>query len=387
MSHAGHFPTISAALAALLLSPISSSAQTGAGGPPVVGFVAAELRSVNETTEINGRIQAVGRVDLIARVSAFLERQLIVEGAEVRKGDLLFQLEKAPFEAAVEVAQAGIAQAQAQLENASMALARAEELFKSNAGSKSALDNAQAAQRTAAAQLRAAQAQLHQAEINLGYTDIRAPIDGRIGRAAITVGNVVGPSSGVLATIVSQDPIYVTFPVSVRRAVDLRQQFARDGGFGAVRIQLRLPDGRLYGNLGKLDYWDINVARDTDSITLRGVIPNPTLPGGGRELTNDQLVRVILEAVKPKQVLVVPRVAVLSDQQGDYVYVVDGQDTARQRRVKLGQSTAGAAAVVEGLSAGERVVVEGLQRVRPDSPVAPTLAGEVPGAKPSAGRS
>jgi membrane fusion protein (multidrug efflux system) len=216
-----------------------------------------------------------------------------------------------------------------------------------------------------------AKAQLRQAEINLGYTEIRSPIDGRIGRIQVTLGNVVGPSSGALATVVSLDPIYVVFPISVKRLLLLREQFAAQGGFEAMRIRLQLPDGRLYGEVGKLQFVDINVARDTDTIVLRGVIANPKLAGGDRELTNDEIVRVVLENVKPREVLAIPRVAVLSDQQGDYVYVVNDKDIAQQRRIKLGQSSAGTAAVIDGLKEGERVIVEGLQRVRPNAPVSP----------------
>ncbi|AUD00248.1 efflux RND transporter periplasmic adaptor subunit (plasmid) [Bradyrhizobium sp. SK17] len=348
------------------------SAQTGAGGPPMVGVVTVESKAITEATEINGRIQAIGRVDLSARVTAFLDEKLFVEGAEVSKGDLLFRLERAPFEADVEGKRAAVAQAQAQLENANLALDRAEQLLKSSSGSQSSADNARAAQKTAAAQLRSAQAQLRQSEISLGYTEIRSPIDGRVGRTAFTIGNVVGPASGALATIVSQDPIYVSFPISVARFLELRERFATDGGSNAVRIRLRLPDGRLYGQVGKLNFIDINVARDTDTIVLRAIVPNPALPGrGGRELVNDELVRVVLESVKPRDVVAIPRAAVLTDQQGDFVYVVGEKDIAQQRRIKLGQSTATTAAIIEGLQVGERVIAEGIQRVRPNTPVAP----------------
>ncbi|HEY9214400.1 MAG TPA: efflux RND transporter periplasmic adaptor subunit [Ancylobacter sp.] len=355
---------------ALFASSVAS-AQAPAGGPPAVGVVTAGNMAITETTEINGRVQAVERVDLIARVTGFLDERRFVEGADVQRDELLFRLERAPFEAEVAAKAAALAQAQAQLENADLALKRAEKLLETSAGSQSTADNALAAQRTAAAQLRLAQAQLRQAEINLDYTDIRSPVAGRIGRAAVTDGNVVGPSSGTLATVVSQDPMYVTFPVPVRRLLQLHSQFASEGGFGAVRIRLRLPDGRLYGPSGKLEFVDINVARDTDSVVLRGTIPNPRLAGGRRELTNDELVRVILESVQPRQMLGVPRAAVLKDQQGDYVYVIGENNIAEQRRVKLGQSTPETATILEGLKAGEQVVVEGLQRVRPNAPVAP----------------
>jgi membrane fusion protein (multidrug efflux system) len=365
----------SALLVAALLSTSPAVAQMPGGGPPAVGTTVASLQAIAETTEINGRIQAVGRVDLTARVTAFLQEQLFVEGAEVKKGDLLFRLERPPFEADAEAKRAAVAQAEAQLDYADLALSRAEQLLKTNAGSQSTADNARSAQKTAAAQLRLAKAQLRQSEINLGYTEIRSPIDGRIGRIQVTLGNVVGPSSGALATVVSLDPTYVVFPISVKRLLLLREQFAVQGGFEAMRICLRLPDGRLYGQVGKLQFVDINVARDTDTIVLRGVIPNPPLPGGDRELTNDEIVRVVLENVKPREVLAIPRVAVLTDQQGDYVYVVGDKDIAQQRRIKLGQSSADTAAVIDGLKDGDRVIVEGLQRVRPNAPVLPAPIG------------
>jgi membrane fusion protein, multidrug efflux system len=364
---------------AFALAP-SAIAEIATGGAPAVGVVTAEYKPMPETTEINGRIQSRQRVDLVPRVTAFLNERLFDEGAEVKKDQLLYRLERAPFEADVEAKQAAIAEAEAQLENANVALARAQELFQKSAGTQVALDNALAAQRTAAAQLKAAQAQLHQSRINLDYTEIRAPIDGRIGRTSVTIGNVVSPTTGVLATIVSPDPMYVVFPVSVRRVLQLRDRYADKGGFDAVKIQLRLPNGRMYDQVGKLDFVDIRVARDTDTIVLRGTIANPVRPPSSlRELADDMFVSVLLEAVEPRRVLAVPRGAVLSDQQGDYIYVVNPQNVAEQRRVKLGQSTPETAAVIEGLSAGERVIVEGIQRARPNAPVAPAPASPIPG--------
>jgi membrane fusion protein, multidrug efflux system len=358
----------------------SAMAETTTGGAPAVGVITAEYKPMAETTEINGRIQSRQRVDLVPRVTAFLNERLFDEGAEVKKDQLLYRLERAPFEADVEAKQAAIAEAEAQLENANVALARAQELFQKSAGTQVALDNALAAQRTAAAQLKAAQAQLHQSQINLDYTEIRAPIDGRIGRTSMTIGNVVSPTTGVLATIVSPDPMYVVFPVSVRRILELRDRYADKGGFDAVKIELRLPNGRMYDQVGKLDFVDIRVARDTDTIVLRGTIANPVRPPSSlRELADDMFVSVLLEAVEPRKVLAVPRSAVLSDQQGDYIYVVTPQNVAEQRRVKLGQSTPETAAVIEGLNAGERVIVEGVQRARPNAVVAPAPASPTPG--------
>jgi membrane fusion protein (multidrug efflux system) len=357
----------------VLNSPAFAQGETG---PPAVGVVTAEYKPMMEGTEINGRIQARERVDLVARVTAFLTERLFVEGAEVKKGDLLYRLERPPFEADVEAKQAGVAQAQAQLDNANVALDRARELFERSAGTQVNLDNATATQRTAVAQLEAAQAALHQSQINLGYTEISAPIDGRIGRTSVTAGNVVSPTSGVLATIVSGDPIYVVFPVSARRALELRDRYADKGGFDAVQIRVRLSNGKTYDQIGKLEFVDISIAKETDTIAFRGILPDPLMPSGTglRELTDGQFVTVLLEAVEPLKVLAVPRAALLADQQGPYVYVVNDKNIAEQRRVKLGQSTAEIAAVVEGLKEGDRVVTEGIQHVRPNQPVAPAPA-------------
>jgi membrane fusion protein (multidrug efflux system) len=364
-------------LGILLISPVMAQVSPG---PPAVGVVAAEYKSITESDEFNGRIQAQQRVDLVARVTAFLDEQLFADGAQVKKGELLYRLERAPFEADVEAKQAAIAQAEAQLENANTALERAEELFQKAAGTQVALDNARATQRTAAAQLKAAQAQLRESQINLGYTEIRSPIDGRIGRTSVTIGNVVGPTSGVLARVVSPDPMYVVFPVSVRRVLELRDRYAEKGGIDAVQIRLRLPNGRMYEEIGKLDFVDVRVAQDTDTIILRGTVANPVRPPSAfRELADEMFVTVLLEAVEPLKVLAIPRAAILSDQQGDYVYVVNAQNVAEQRRVTLGQSTPETAAVTDGLKAGEHVIVEGVQRARPNAPVAPAPASASPG--------
>ena len=361
----------------VMLAVPCAMAQVAPSGSPAVGVVTVARRPMTQTTEINGRIQAPHSVNVVARVTAFLEERLFTEGAEVQEGDLLYRLERPPFQAAVDIQQAAVAQAEAQLENANVAHRRADDLAQRLAGTQVTLDNALAAQRTAAAQLKSAQAQLQQAQINLDYTEIRSPIAGRIGRTLITIGNVVSPTSGTLATIVSQDPMYVTFPVPMRRALELRDQYASKGEFDAVRIRIRLPNGKMYDQIGKLDFVDVNVTQDTDTLILRGTIPNPVLSpaqggdGAVRELTSDEFVRVILEGVEPLQVIAVPRAAILSDQQGDYVYVVDAENIARQRRVRLGQSTPEMAAVTDGLKEGERVVAEGIQRVRANAPVAP----------------
>jgi membrane fusion protein (multidrug efflux system) len=339
--------------------------------------ITVQRQPMTESYEFNGRIQPVNSVNIVARVTAWLDKQLFVEGTDVKKGDLLYTLEKPPFEAAVDRQKAAVAQAEAQLANADIELRRAQYLLGQNAGSQQRADTAEATQRVAAAQLKAAQAQLETAQIDLAYTDVYSPIDGRIGRTSVTIGNVVGPSSGTLTTVVSQDPIYVAFPVPTRRTIELREQYAQKGGFDPVRIRVRLPDGRTYGETGQLDFVNNTIARDTDTLELRAVIANPVLASqtaGGvklRELVADEFVTVFVESVEPTLVIAVPRAAILTDQQGSYVYVVDGQNIARQRRVRLGQLTPETAGIVDGLNEGEQVIVEGVQRARPNAPVTP----------------
>src|SRR5436309_13906291 len=234
-------------LAGLALASISVSvprAQPGPAASPAVGIVEARKQPITQTNEFNGRIEAIDRVNVVARVTAFLEKRFFDEGAEVKKGDLLYQLEKGPFQADVAAKQAQIAQLQATLVNARLTTERARTLLGGPAGLQSNYDAAIANQRSLEAQVQGAQAQLQSSQINLGYTDIHSPIDGRTGRTAITVGNVVSPSSGTLTTIVSQDPIYVSFPVSFREARELTQKSLPRGGLNAVVIPLRLPHAR-----------------------------------------------------------------------------------------------------------------------------------------------
>jgi membrane fusion protein (multidrug efflux system) len=379
-------------LLALAAAAGPALAQPGPSGPPAVGVAQAQKRPIIETSEFVGRIQAVNRVDLVARVTAFIQERQFTEGTEVRTGDLLYRLERAPFEAQVAAQAATVAQANAVLQGNNLTLGRAEALLNTPAGQRSRVDDAQSTQRSQAAQLAGAQAQLRLAQVNLDYTEIKAPIDGKISRTAVTEGNVVGPSSGTLATIISQDPMYVLFPISVRAAVDLRDRYADKGGFNAVTIKLRLSNGKMYGQAGKLDYVDPTVATNTDTLTLRARIPNPVREGskagdpGDRELSDGQFVTVMLEGVQPVSQIAIPRAAVLSDQQGSYVWVVGDGNKAEQRRIQLGQSTPDTAVISAGLKEGETVVVDGVQRVRPGAVVNPAPAGAGPTVPPQTPR-
>lgn len=413
---------LGAATLAMLAAAICVSSRVHAQAGPTVGptkvaVIDVRRQPITDSSEFMGRVELPERVDVIARVPAVLEEKLFEEGGEVKKGDLLYRLEKEQYAAASEIQQANLTQAEAQAVNATLTFNRANELLQKGAGTQVSYDSALAALRTANAQLKSARALVRQSELTLGYTEIRSPIDGRIGRTSVTVGNVVGSSFGsspassqagttsssgsmsqgsssnsatgqpgngssgssVLATIVSEDPMYVAFPVSVRAALEIRQLYSEKGGPSAVKIKLRLPDGSVYGQTGKLDFIDVNIAQDTDTILMRATIANPVLDRAGagmgnvRELTNNEFVTVVVEAMQPTMQLSVPRASVLSDQQGDFVYVVDTQNVARQRRVRLGQSTLEQASVVEGLAEGDRVVTDGIQRVKPGAAVEPSV--------------
>lgn len=365
----------------------------GGGGPPAVGVTKAEMRPVTESAEFTGRIEAVHRVEIRARITGFIQERAFREGQEVQAGSVLFRIERAPFEAALEQARADVAAAQAQLENARVALQRARDLRQTGAGTQVALDNAQAQERTANAQMLRAQAAVRIADINLGYTDIISPIDGKIGRASLTPGNVVSPSlTEPLATVVSQDPMRVVFPVSTRAAGELRTRYESRGGAAAVLVRVRLPSGQLYPHTGRIDFVDTQVDRNTDSILVRALVPNPRREGvpvgqpGDRDLIDGQFVTVSVEGTEPVQAVVLPRASVLQDQGGNYVLGVDGEGRAQRRPVQLGRTMGADVVVEEGLKAGETVIVDGLQRVRPGQPVspAPAAGGPAPAAPPGA---
>lgn len=373
------FPSAAAGAALFLLAGIGqAAAQFGPQGPPAVGIVTADRRPITETSEFVGRIEAVERVAIRARVSGFIEEIAFREGQEVTRGQVLYRLERAPFEAELERQQAAVASAQATLVNTRASLERARELVRTSTGTQSRLDDAVAAERTGNAQLLSAQAGLRVAQISLDYTVIAAPVDGRIGRTTYTEGNVVGLDAGALATIVSQDPMRVAFAISQRQARELRNRFEGRGGPDAVRVRLRLTDGTMYPQDGRIVFIDPSVDRSTDTQLVRALIPNPAREVNGqrpevgdRELVDGQFVSVIVEGSEPIQAIAVPRTAVLQDQQGSYVFILDAENKAQRRNITLGRSPGNTAVVEQGLEGGERVVAEGVQRVRPGQPVNP----------------
>ena len=327
-----------------------------------VGTVMAEKRAITQTADFVGRIEAVNRVDVRARVTGYLEDVLFKDGATVTEGTPLFRIERAPFEAAVEQAQGVLEKAQGALQNATVQRQRAEDLLKTNAGSVAIRDQRVAEEKGAQGDETTAAANLKTAQINLGYTEIKASIAGRIGRTKVTKGNVVGPDSGVLAQIVSDDPMYVTFPVSQREFLALKtNRLPADGQ--APLVSLKFSDGSTYDQKGRVDFVDVSVERATDTVLVRATLSNPT-----GKLLDGTLVRVGVQAPQSEEKVLVPQSALIADQQGGYVFAVeDGKAVAK--RVKVG-AEAGAYVVIEqGLVGNEQIVIQGLQNLRPGVPV------------------
>jgi membrane fusion protein (multidrug efflux system) len=367
--------------ASLILTPGRSAAQTANPPPPVVGVVTVSEQPVYSQQSYVGRIQSPNIVQLDARVTGYLEQQTFKDGDEVKAGQLLYVIEQAPYQAAVDQAQAGLEQAQAQSRNADVTLARAAALLRTPAGQQSNVDSAKATALSDSAQIDAAKAMLQTAQINLGYTEIRAPIDGQIGATAVTTGNVVGPTSGTLATIVSQDPMYVSFALPVVDALKFRQNNAAQGGIAGLDLLLQLPDGRMYGQTGKIDFVNNQISSTTDTLNWRGTIANPVLPGSGgvagaaRELTDGEFITVILRNKTPQQQISIPRDAVITDQLGDYVLKISPDQKAVRQNVTMGAQTNTTVQIVKGLVPGDKIIVDGIQRVHPGIVVNPQPAG------------
>ncbi len=335
---------------------------------PAVGVRPAALRGVSQSFEFVGRIKATDKVEVRARVEGFLEKALFREGQDVKAGDLLYQIEKVQFQAQVDQAKANIASAEAETTNAELQYRRALGLSKQQYSPQSTVDREKAALDSSQAKVLQTKAALTQAEVNLDYTDIRSPIDGRIGRTAYTVGNLVNPASGVLATIVSQDPIYVLFPVSVRDLEIIREARRKeDGGLAKIDIRIRLSNGRDYPQRGVWNLTDPQVDQLTDTLIMRATIPNPD-----RELIDGQFVTAVIQERKEEPRLVVPQAALQIDQSGYYVLVVDEQHKVEQHRIQTGPNQDTDVVITSGLHEGDNVIVEGIQKVRPGQVVQET---------------
>ena len=359
-----------AVLALNVAAVVPTTAQQAQPAAVPVGTVYAERQSISNIRDFVGRVEATGRVDIRARVQGYLEQVLFKEGDIVKKGDQLYQIEKGLFQAAVEAAKGALERSKAAKTLTAIQLQRAQDLLEKSAGTAVARDQALAADQQAQGQILADQANLDTANINLGYTDIASPIAGKVSKTNVTAGNVVGPDSGVLTLIVSQDPMYISFPVSQRELLQA-QLSGRMGDIAGIKIKIRFADGSTYKHEGTVDFVDVSVDRATDTVLARATMPNPD-----GALIDGQLVSVAVEAGAPQDKVVVPQSALIADQQGVYVFAVeDGK--AVVKRIKTGGESGPNIVVDEGLKGGEQIIVEGLQSIRPGQAVQAAPAAAV----------
>lgn len=353
-------------LAIAFAFPAVAQTRAADNAPPVVLVKPVEVRTLAPPSEYVGRLAVFDKVELRARVKGVLGKREFADGTKVTEGQLLFTIDPTPYRIAVNQKRALRDGAQATLINADAQLKRAAELLRTSNVSQVSYDQRLAEQLQAKAALDDAEAQLEDAELQLSYTKITAPIAGLIGRASVAPGNLVGPESGVLATIVNERQIRALFSVPQADLLNVRRDL-RTGE--ALAVRLRLADGKLYHERGKIDFIDVTVDPGTDGQMARAVFENED-----ELLTDGQTVRVLVEGNSPATVIAVPQPSLAIDQTGPYVYVVDSKDVVEQRRITIDFRRDGMIAVGSGLKEGERVIVQGQQRVRAGMEVEPRLA-------------
>ena len=351
----------------------------GMGGPAEVGYVVAQSQPVGLTTELAGRTSAFLVSEVRPQVGGVIKARLFEEGSIVRAGQSLYQIDPATYQAAVNSASAALAQAQAQANAAKLKADRYKTLVETGAVSKQDNDDAQAAAAQTAAAVAVQKAALDTARINLNYTRVAAPISGRIGKSAVTPGALVTAGQAApLATVQDLSKVYVDLTQTSAELLKLRRQFAsgKVGRSGSAQVTLKLEDGSTYPIPGRLEFSDITVDPGTGSIGLRAVFPNPNgalLPG--------MYVRAVLSQGVASSGILVPQGAIQRDPKGNaQVTVVGARGGAEPRPVTLGQTVGDKWLVTSGLNAGDKVITEGLQKLRPGAPIKPVPAGSAPAA-------
>jgi len=367
-------------------APAGAAGGPGGMPPPAVGVVTVAPGPVGLQTELPGRLEASRVAQVRARAAGIVQERLFREGSDVKAGQPLFRIDPAPYKAALASAQAAQARAQANLAAATALADRYKPLVEANAISKQEYANAVAGQKQAEAEVAAAHAAVETAQINLGQALVTAPISGRIGRALVTEGALVGQGEATPLALVQQvDPMYVNFTQSAGELLALRRAFEqgrlqRAGKSEGAAVKVLLEDGSEYPMAGRLLFSDLSVDPATGQVTLRAEVPNPKgqlLPG--------LYVRVRLEQARASQAVLLPQQAVSRSAQGDTVMVVGADGQVAPRPVKVGDAQGGQWVILGGLKAGEQVVVDGFQKMRPGAPVKPVpWTGDKPASAASA---
>jgi membrane fusion protein (multidrug efflux system) len=366
------FP-ITAFLLVLLagLQPALAQAPSGKpGSPPLPAVLVTPVRVENVAPVYSfiGHVVAIQSVQVVARVTAFIETEPAKQGSDVKAGETLFELQKTQYQAAVQAAQAQLDGANAAVRNAQLAYERAKRLANQGFEAQSNLDQATATLQQDQANVLAAQANLAQAALNLSYCTIVSPINGRIGAVTLTVGNLVTPSTPALLTVNQLDPIRVVFSVSDSTLVGVQQRTGANYKQLAAStvVNLVLPDGSQYGQPGKISFFSNEVDPATGTISVYADFPNPN-----RLLLPGSYVTTNLRREQPQEAPLVPVAAVQTEQSGSFVLVVGPDNTVHQQPVELGRQIAQDFIVTKGLQGGERVIVEGVQKVHPGQKVNP----------------
>jgi len=343
-------------------SAVADPPGPGGGPPPLVTVAAVTEQDVNPAAEYVGHVEAIQSVDLRARVEGFLEQVKFKEGSDVNAGDLLYIIEQASYQAKVDADRASVAQAKATLTKARQYLHRVRAVS-SGLVSATNIDDAVAEELRARAQLQGAKANLELSELDLGYTTVRAPIKGRIGRTAFTEGNLVNPDSGPLARIVQIDPIRVVYSISENDLASVKAALGNsspDKKKYTLMPHIKMPSGEILKNAGHVDFVDNIVDARTGTIAIWAVFDNH-----GGSLLPGQYVTVLVSRSQGRQLPMVPQAAVQEDQDGRYVLVVDSENRVIQRRITTGPVVHTQWVVESGLAAGEMVIVQGVQKVQP----------------------
>lgn len=347
----------------------------GAGGarPPVeVGVVTVSLGDVGLVTELPGRLEASRVAQVRARAAGILQKRLFREGSDVKMGQPLFAIDPAPYAAAAASARAAQARAEANAAQTTALADRYKNLVEANAVSKQEYANAVGAQKQAEADVAVAKANVQTAGINLGYASVTSPISGRIGRALVTEGALVGQGEATQLAVVQQiNPMYVNFTQSAAEVMKLRSamesgQFKRADGASAASVRVVMEDGTEYAKAGRLLFSDLTVDATTGQITLRAEVPNPT-----GELLPGLYVRVRLEQAQAGNAVTLPQQAVTRTSQGDTVMVVGDDGKVSPRPVKISSAKGTSWVVTSGLKSGEKVMVDGFQKLQPGATVKP----------------
>ncbi len=338
-----------------------SAAASFAQDAPLVGVMTVALEDVSPSFEFVGRLEALNAVDIRARIEGFLADRLFSEGQTVEKDQDLFVVERTAYEIALTDARAALASAQAALDSAERQFQRNRSLSERTV-SQAILEDSETARDTARANLLSAQARVSQAELNLAYTNVKSPLRGRIGRAAFAVGSLVGPSSAPLARVVQTDPIRVVFSVSDRSILDLRAAAgaSKDELAKGFVPRLRLSNGEPYAERGEIEFFENEVDVQTGTLAIRALFANPR-----SILMSGQFVTVVVRRAEPELRPVAPVGSVGQDRGGRFVLLVDEQNRASLQRIRVSRQVGDNWVVEEGLKGGEKLIVQGIQRVSP----------------------